>query len=54
MKSAGLKVHILNFGHGVLQKTPEVLAHLFDVTRSLRYDTFLQGHVTEELQPVAL
>ncbi|KAG8044882.1 hypothetical protein GUJ93_ZPchr0008g13836 [Zizania palustris] len=40
VKSAGPKGHILNLGHGVLVKTPEeAVAHFFDVTRSLRYDT---------------
>ncbi|XP_062215608.1 uroporphyrinogen decarboxylase 1, chloroplastic [Phragmites australis] len=54
VKSAGPKGHILNLGHGVLQKTPEeAVAHFFDVTRSLRYDTIFQGSVAEELQPVA-
>ncbi|EES03302.1 hypothetical protein BDA96_03G243700 [Sorghum bicolor] len=54
VKSAGPKGHILNLGHGVLQKTPEeAVAHFFDVTRSLRYDTLFQGSVAEELQPVA-
>ena len=54
MKAAGPKGHILNLGHGVLQKTPEeAVAHFFDVTRSLRYDTLFQGSVAEELQPVA-
>uniref|UniRef100_M8BT66 uroporphyrinogen decarboxylase n=1 Tax=Aegilops tauschii TaxID=37682 RepID=M8BT66_AEGTA len=54
VKAAGPKGHILNLGHGVLQKTPEeAVAHFFDVTRSLRYDTLFQGHLTEELQPVA-
>ena len=54
MKAAGPKGHILNLGHGVLQKTPEeAVAHFFDVTRSLRYDTHFQGSVAEELQPVA-
>ncbi|KAK3161320.1 hypothetical protein QOZ80_1BG0075640 [Eleusine coracana subsp. coracana] len=54
VKSAGPKGHILNLGHGVLQKTPEeAVAHFFDVTRSLRYDALFQGSVAEELQPVA-
>ncbi|CAL4948661.1 unnamed protein product [Urochloa decumbens] len=54
VKSAGPKGHILNLGHGVLQKTPEeAVAHFFGVTRSLRYDTLFQGSVAEELQPVA-
>ncbi|PWZ23581.1 Uroporphyrinogen decarboxylase 1, chloroplastic [Zea mays] len=54
VKAAGTKGHILNLGHGVLQKTPkEAVAHFFDVTRSLRYDTHFQGSVAEELQPVA-
>ncbi|CAO1948319.1 unnamed protein product [Urochloa humidicola] len=54
VKSAGPKGHILNLGHGVLQKTPEeAVAHFFDVTRSLRYDTLFQGSVADELQPVA-
>ncbi|RLM92113.1 uroporphyrinogen decarboxylase 1, chloroplastic [Panicum miliaceum] len=54
VKSAGPKSHILNLGHGVLQKTPEeAVAHFFDVTRSLRYDTLFQGSVAGELQAVA-
>ncbi|BAB21078.1 putative uroporphyrinogen decarboxylase [Oryza sativa Japonica Group] len=54
VKSAGPKGHILNLGHGVLVKTPEeAVAHFFDVTRSLRYDTLFQGCVTEVLEPVA-
>jgi len=54
VKAAGPKGHILNLGHGVLQQTPEeAVAHFFDVTRSLRYDTLFQGSVAEELQPVA-
>jgi len=54
VKAAGTKGHILNLGHGVLQKTPEeAVAHFFDVTRSLRYDTHFQGSVAEGLQPVA-
>ncbi|WVZ69618.1 hypothetical protein U9M48_018382 [Paspalum notatum var. saurae] len=54
VKAAGPKGHILNLGHGVLQKTPEeAVAHFFDVTRSLRYDSLFQGSVAEELQPVA-
>jgi uroporphyrinogen decarboxylase len=54
VKSAGPKGHILNLGHGVLQKTPEeAVAHFFDITRNLRYDTLFQGSVAEELQHVA-
>lgn len=54
MKAAGPKGHILNLGHGVLQKTPEeAVAHFFDVTRRLRYDTLFQGSVAEELHHVA-
>ncbi|CAD6230765.1 unnamed protein product [Miscanthus lutarioriparius] len=54
VKAAGPKGHILNLGHGVLQQTPEeAVAHFFDVTRSLRYDTLFQGSVAEELLPVA-
>ncbi|RLN24106.1 uroporphyrinogen decarboxylase 1, chloroplastic [Panicum miliaceum] len=54
VRSAGPKGHILNLGHGVLQKTPEeAVAHFFDVTRSLRYDTLFQGSVAGELQAVA-
>ncbi|AQK96744.1 Uroporphyrinogen decarboxylase [Zea mays] len=54
VKAAGPKGHILNLGHGVLQKTPEeAVAHFFDVTRRLRYDTLFQGSVAEELHHVA-
>lgn len=54
VKCAGPRGHILNLGHGVLVKTPEVaVAHFFDVARSLSYDTLPEDHhAAKELEPV--
>ncbi|KAK3198649.1 hypothetical protein Dsin_022064 [Dipteronia sinensis] len=49
VKSAGPRGHILNLGHGVLVGTPEeAVAHFFEVTRSLTYDTSFQNRALEE------
>ncbi|KAL3631468.1 Uroporphyrinogen decarboxylase 1, chloroplastic [Castilleja foliolosa] len=42
---AGTKGHILNLGHGVLVGTPEeAVAHFFDVSKSLKYDSQVDGY----------
>ncbi|KAK8622651.1 hypothetical protein V6N13_117557 [Hibiscus sabdariffa] len=49
VKCAGPRGHILNLGHGVLVGTPEeAVAHFFDVTKSLKYDSSSQNQATEE------
>lgn len=49
VKCAGPRGHILNLGHGVLVGTPEeAVAHFFDVARSLKYDTPVEGHAKKE------
>ncbi|XVF78811.1 hypothetical protein PTKIN_Ptkin14bG0166900 [Pterospermum kingtungense] len=49
VKCAGPHGHILNLGHGVLVGTPEeAVAHFFDVTKSLKYDSSSQNHTMEE------
>ncbi|KAL5804751.1 hypothetical protein ACOSQ3_031551 [Xanthoceras sorbifolium] len=49
VKCAGPRGHILNLGHGVLVGTPEeAVAHFFEVTRSLTYDTSLQNRALED------
>lgn len=55
VKAAGPRGHILNLGHGVLVGTPEeAVAHFFDVTRSLRYESLFEGFTLEpELEPVS-
>lgn len=55
VKAAGPTGHILNLGHGVLVGTPEkAVAHFFDVTRSLRYQSLFEGFTLEpELEPVS-
>ncbi|GFP78665.1 uroporphyrinogen decarboxylase 1 chloroplastic [Phtheirospermum japonicum] len=42
---AGTKGHILNLGHGVLVGTPEeAVAHFFDVSKNLKYDSQVDGY----------
>ncbi|KAJ4797341.1 Uroporphyrinogen decarboxylase [Rhynchospora pubera] len=55
VKAAGPRGHILNLGHGVLVGTPEeAVAHFFDVTRTLRYESLFEGFKLEpELAPVS-
>ncbi|KAE8713032.1 Uroporphyrinogen decarboxylase 1 [Hibiscus syriacus] len=49
VKCAGPRGHILNLGHGVLVGTPEeAVAHFFDVTKSLKYDSSSQNQDMEE------
>ncbi|XVF18655.1 hypothetical protein REPUB_Repub11eG0041500 [Reevesia pubescens] len=49
VKCAGPRGHILNLGHGVLVGTPEeAVAHFFDVTKSLKYDSSSQNQALEE------
>ncbi|KAK5844434.1 hypothetical protein PVK06_000573 [Gossypium arboreum] len=49
VKCAGPRGHILNLGHGVLVGTPEeAVAHFFEVTKSLKYDSSSQNHAMEE------
>ncbi|XWS10096.1 hypothetical protein CRYUN_Cryun39dG0046300 [Craigia yunnanensis] len=49
VKCAGPRGHILNLGHGVLVGTPEeAVAHFFEVTKSLKYDSSSQNHAVEE------
>lgn len=49
VKCAGPRGHILNLGHGVLVGTPEeAVAHFFDVARSLKFDTPVEGHAKKE------
>lgn len=49
VKCAGPRGHILNLGHGVLVGTPEeAVAHFFEVTKSLKYDSSFQNHAVEE------
>lgn len=49
VKCAGPKGHILNLGHGVLVGTPEeAVAHFFETTRSLDYQTVFQNHIPAE------
>lgn len=49
VKCAGQRGHILNLGHGVLVGTPEeAVAHFFDVARSLKFDTPVEGHAKKE------
>ena len=48
VKCAGWRGHILNLGHGVLVGTPEeVVAHFFEVARSLKYDTLYQDQAVD-------
>ena len=48
VKCAGWRGHILNLGHGVLVGTPEeVVAHFFEVARSLKYDTLYQDRAVD-------
>ncbi|XP_017980720.1 PREDICTED: uroporphyrinogen decarboxylase 1, chloroplastic isoform X2 [Theobroma cacao] len=49
VKCAGPRGHILNLGHGILVGTPEeAVAHFFEVTKSLKYDSSFQNHAVEE------
>ncbi|MBA0792002.1 hypothetical protein Gohar_016535 [Gossypium harknessii] len=49
VKCAGPRGHILNLGHGVLVGTPEeAVAHFFEVTKSLKYESSSQNHAMEE------
>ncbi|TYI41993.1 hypothetical protein ES332_A01G066800v1 [Gossypium tomentosum] len=49
VKCAGPRGHILNLGHGVLVGTPEeAVAHFFEVTKSLKYDSSSQNHAMEK------
>ncbi|KAL8161102.1 hypothetical protein V2J09_012591, partial [Rumex salicifolius] len=49
VECAGPRGHILNLGHGVLVGTPEdAVAHFFDVTRSLNFDSFLADQANVE------
>ncbi|KAH1120803.1 hypothetical protein J1N35_003963 [Gossypium stocksii] len=49
VKCAGPRGHILNLGHGVLVGTPEeAVAHFFEVTKSLKYNSSSQNHAMEE------
>ncbi|KAK8312638.1 hypothetical protein V6Z12_D01G056600 [Gossypium hirsutum] len=49
LKCAGPCGHILNLGHGVLVGTPEeAVAHFFEVTKSLKYESSSQNHAMEE------
>ncbi|KAF2286117.1 hypothetical protein GH714_010570 [Hevea brasiliensis] len=53
VRCAGPRGHILNLGHGVLVGTPEeAVAHFFDVARSLKFNTPLQDHASEEQELV--
>lgn len=54
VRCAGPRGHILNLGHGVLVGTPEeAVAHFFDVTRSLNFDTLSQDLTAQEPKLVA-
>jgi uroporphyrinogen decarboxylase len=55
VRAAGPRGHILNLGHGVLVGTPEeAVAHFFDVTRTLRYESLFEGFTLKpELEPVS-
>lgn len=37
VRCEGQRGHILNLGNGVLARTPEEVAHFFNVARSLNY-----------------